>query len=375
MTPLLNPKGYWNKERCHEEALKYDTRTEFQVGSSTAYAKSRINGWLDEICSHMRSVQKPNNYWDKERCQEEALKYNTRKEFSKASPSTYSIASSNRWLNDICIHMLYLGSRIKRFVYLYTFPDNSVYIGLTYDYKKRNDSHFVKGRVFDYMKLTGLIPKYELLTPEPIPTDDAVKMEIRLIEEYRLKKEFNVLNISAGGGLGGCIFMWNKEKCYEEALKYNNKGQFIKGSPSAYNSSRINGWLDEICSHMTELKRPNYYWTKERCQEEALKYDNKIEFIKGSASAYVYAINNVWLDEICSHMTELRKPNNYWTKERCHEEALKYNSKVEFKKNSLAYNNTLKNGWVNDICNHMKSGNLVKESNLPDYYVGIIKEV
>ena len=85
--------------------------------------------------------------------------------------------------------MTYLGSREKRFVYLYTFPNNSVYIGLTYDHKKRNDSHFVSGRVFDYMKLTGLIPKYELLTPEPIPTDDAVKMEIKLIEEYRLENQ------------------------------------------------------------------------------------------------------------------------------------------------------------------------------------------
>ena len=33
----------------------------------------------------------------------------------------------------------------------------------------------------------------------------------------------------------------------------------------------------------------------------------------------------------------MRKPCNYWTKEKCHEEALKYNTKNEFDKNSSAY--------------------------------------
>lgn len=28
-------------------------------------------------------MRKPNNYWTKERCQEEALKYETRKDFNK----------------------------------------------------------------------------------------------------------------------------------------------------------------------------------------------------------------------------------------------------------------------------------------------------
>lgn len=45
--------NYWTKDRCHEEALKYKTRKEFQTNSGIAYSKARKMGWLDDVCSHM----------------------------------------------------------------------------------------------------------------------------------------------------------------------------------------------------------------------------------------------------------------------------------------------------------------------------------
>ena len=51
--------------------------------------------------------------------------------------------------------------------------------------------------------------------------------------------------------------------------------------------------------------KPRGYWTKEKCQEEALKYESRSEFYKNSISAYKSSNNNKWLDEICSHMTVL----------------------------------------------------------------------
>ena len=46
-------KKIWTKEKCKEEALKYDNRTSFRINSISAYRKSNDNNWLDEICSHM----------------------------------------------------------------------------------------------------------------------------------------------------------------------------------------------------------------------------------------------------------------------------------------------------------------------------------
>ena len=57
-----------------------------------------------------------------------------------------------------------------------------------------------------------------------------------------------------------------------------------------------NGWLDELCPHM-KTKKPNGYWTKERCAEEALKYETKSEFQKNSGGAYRAALKHNWLRE------------------------------------------------------------------------------
>jgi len=43
-------------------------------------------------------------------------------------------------------------------------------------------------------------------------------------------------------------------------------------------------------------------WTKERCYKEALKYKTRTNFRKSSSSAYIRARKEGWLDEICEHM-------------------------------------------------------------------------
>ena len=53
------PKGHWDiKENAAKEALKYATRNAFQIGSRGAYKSARIQGWLDEICQHMKIMKK-----------------------------------------------------------------------------------------------------------------------------------------------------------------------------------------------------------------------------------------------------------------------------------------------------------------------------
>lgn len=46
--------NYWSKEKCREEALKYNNRTDYSKNSKGAYKSSRKNNWLDEICLHMK---------------------------------------------------------------------------------------------------------------------------------------------------------------------------------------------------------------------------------------------------------------------------------------------------------------------------------
>ena len=62
---------------------------------------------------------------------------------------------------------------------------------------------------------------------------------------------------------------WTKERCIAEANKYKWRNEFREKGKGAYNAAWINGWLDEICAHM---EKP-YQYSKEECQEIALKYN------------------------------------------------------------------------------------------------------
>lgn len=50
---------------------------------------------------------------------------------------------------------------------------------------------------------------------------------------------------------------WTLAICQNEALKYQSRIDFIKNSNKAYNAARINGWLDTCCSQMNRLGSKN----------------------------------------------------------------------------------------------------------------------
>lgn len=246
------PPNYWTKERCHEEALNYEVRKAFQIGSKSAYKAAYSKGWMSDICSHMKSPpkQKEKGYWTKERCANEALEYETRTAFQKGAQGAYLAARKNKWLNDICGHM----KCIKK-------PDG----------------------------------------------------------------------------------YWTKERCHEQALNYEVREAFRIGSKGAYDAALRHGWLDEICSHM----ETPFVWTFDKCAEEALQHNSKTLFKNSAGGAYRAARKNGWLDKICGHM----ETPFVWTKELILEEAIKYTSKTDFKQQSSgAYMAAKKLGCFDECC-------------------------
>jgi len=90
MKKVKNPKGHWTPETLHAEALKYDNKVDFRAGSNAAFLTASRRGLLDRICSHMIPGKLPNGYWlDKENCAAEALKYKNRRAFSLGNSSAY----------------------------------------------------------------------------------------------------------------------------------------------------------------------------------------------------------------------------------------------------------------------------------------------
>ena len=86
------------------------------------------------------------------------------------------------------------------------------------------------------------------------------------------------------------------------------------------------------------------FWTFEKCKEEALKYDEKIIFYKQSSSAYEKAYKKKWLDLITQHM----KKRTYWTYETISKEATKYKTRSEFRiHNNKAYKAAYRRNLLN----------------------------
>lgn len=348
---MTKPKPHnhkWTFETCQIEAKKYSFKKDFHKNANGAFQIASRNKWLEEICSHMTEIKKPHRHWTKQKCAEEALKYMHRKEFANGSSGAYSSAQKNNWIDEICLHMTPLGNELLRHVYAFLFSDGSIYFGLTDNINRRTADHKSDptSKVFKHIRLTNEQPIFKLITPYFIPTELAQLIEKTLIKVYT-EKGFKVLNSDKGGGIGGTKLKWTNEKLRIEAKKYKTRGEFQINSASAYSSAHKRGLLNQICGHMYEPKKPHGFWTKARCIEEAKKYKSKQDFRTHSSAAYGKAEKNKWLNEICQHMKEIKKPNGFWNLEMCLNEAKKYSSYIEFQSNSSsAYGAALKNGWL-----------------------------
>ena len=247
-------------------------------------------------------MRKENKYWqNKENCRLEAIKYQTRNLFSRKCSQGYHMARINGWLEEICQHMIRIGNRYNKCIYVCEFSDNFAYIGLTYNFKERNNAHLnIKGKKFSsvtkHIIETTLIPKIIKLT-DYININEAIILEEKFLNFY-FKNGWQILNKIKTGGIGGKPKIWTKENCEKEALKYNSRYEFQVKSSGAYDSACKNGWLNDITKHMLIYRKYRNYWTKENCQIEAFKYKKISDFRKKSGSAYMTAFRNGWLNNI-----------------------------------------------------------------------------
>lgn len=290
------PIGYWdNIENCKKEALKYKTRSEFSSNCRIAYNKTLQHNLLDEL--YPKEIK-----YTKELCKEEASKYQFKRDFRKNSYLIYVASIRNKWFEEITSHMKNIGNRYHKLVYVYEFSDNHVYVGITYDEQKRYNEHIIDTRssVSKHRTLSGLIPNYFLIS-DYITNEDAQELEHTTKLNY-INKGWIILNIAKTGrgigSVGGNNLKWTFEACKEKALEYDVYNDFIHYSKGAYNSAKTNKWLDIICSHMKkQTKLSKNYWTYEKCHEEAMKYKSRSEYSTNNISSYRVSSKNNWLND------------------------------------------------------------------------------
>lgn len=258
-----------DSDKLSKEAKKYTSRGEFLKGSKNAYGYALRHGKLDEICKHMKPVY---NTWDRKSVLLVSKKYTTRKEFIINEPGAYNYAKNNDMLDEVYAHMVLLGDKYKRFIYHIIFPtENSVYVGLTFNLKKRKQAHIIESSNKWVKELISKgKPVIWVYSKEIYLVDEAVTMERDYIEYFK-RNGYIVLNIIRGGGLGSRLDKWNIETVEMECKKYGTRTELREKSPSVYNFLIRNDLLEsQLLNHMgprtkgpkkitKKLLKTNYY--------------------------------------------------------------------------------------------------------------------
>lgn len=206
-----SPRGYWTREHLIEDALKYQTRNEWYKKSPSCYARAVALKLVKECTAHMRPVKKPKGYWTEDRVKQAALKYSSGSEWVKHEPSSYSQAIKLGILAKCCEHM-------------------------------NRSTHKPSGH-------------------------------------------------------------WTIERIKESALRFKTRGEWNAECSGAVAGAKKHGIYEECCAHMlTSAKMPRGYWTPHRVKENALQYKTRTAWQKGCPSAYSTAVCKGLLEECCTHM-------------------------------------------------------------------------
>jgi len=249
----------------------------------------------------MKILKVKKEYWTKDKCHELALKCENRTEFRKKYDSAHRISCKNGWIDEICSHMRIINFT-KRCIYSFEFSDNHVYIGLTYNLKNRYNRHMLdhNSSVNIHMNSTKLNPILKQLT-DYIPIEDSREKERFFVKKYK-KEGWYILNKIKTGSIGGITLKWTKEECVDLAKNCKNRSDFWNHT-SAANSCKKNGWMEEIHNIIKcKTKEKNYWNNYDNCLNEAIKQKTRTNFRKKSSGAFKSSVKNNWKDKIYEHM-------------------------------------------------------------------------
>jgi hypothetical protein len=313
--------------------------------------------------------KKPVNYWSYEKCKEIISLCESKNELVKKYPNCYNKIKEKKWYTLIeGLKKNPLLNISKRLIYVYIFPDNHCYVGLTSDSKRRDSEHKKEGPVYKHKLKTGLEPTYIILT-DYVDIDKIADLENYYIEKYKMEG-YILLNSMKGGSLGSNIVKWDKESIYKESLFYKTSKELNNNNCGAYKAMVKNGWLNEF--YPNHIYKPIYNkYNYEDAKHEASLYINLTKFMEGNKGAYFSSLKNGWLNEFYPN----KKPIQRWTydkvKKLIQENNYKYQKELK-DKNDSPFQYCLKNkllkeffpiNYFNKIWSFEELKNLIVDNN------------
>lgn len=409
----------WTYDSCFDEAKKYITLIEFRKKSYGAYTRALRNKWLSDYTWLKTSRHQ---YWTYEECFDIAKKDHSKKEFCQKNHLAYHAARKHNWIDDytwLTDDRINLFKDRIDFVYYYFFEQhNAIYVGRTIRPKDRDKEHVLveNDTVAKFAKEKNCAVPNMVIIEENLTLQEGLEQE-NYWTNYFKDQGYIILNKAATGvgkGSLGAIGnnRWNKTSCFIEAKKYHSRSEFSTCNGSAYGVALKNGWLDDYDWFLEPMGKLEDRYTEITCEEEAKKYNSKMEFAKGSPAAYKLSLQKKWIEryvwlkrpipkikyteDYCLQIAKKyasysdfrrKEPGvwraahknkwltaytwlnrekaiiGYWTKERCKEEALKYKSRKSFQIGaSYAYARAIKNHWIDDYTWFIETSELIAQN-------------
>jgi len=283
--------------------------------------------------------------YSKEQCEKAALACKRRSEFAVKYKGEYFKALREGWLDEICAHMKVVGNRYKRCIYAYVFEESKyVYVGLTGNIEKRDKEHRARSSssVYRFAAKNNISIPPILQISDYLPKEDAAIREGEILMQY-IAKGYLPINITKTGGLGGHLQNdgYTYEQCLEIASKYSKRTEWsVSDYPTYYIALKM-GWIDSIMPRTKPFgNKETRYWTLERCCDLAKECISITDFRQKSQSAYAMVSRNKWSNVVFANIPRRNPPMGY-TLEIITKKLKDYSSTADFVKENPAMSNWL----------------------------------
>ena len=394
MSRSIKPSGFWTKERVMEDAGKYKSRTEWLRNSSGAATMAKRNGWYEEVVAEMPMLIE-HGKWTKQNVIDEAKKYESPSQWSRAPNGSYSAALKKGWLKEASLHMM-PAARPRKWTKALILEDAKKYssrgewqkakgsaaaVAIEKGWHEEATRHMYRVHSFGEMTIYKLLTQLdiyfevqkrfkEIRSKYPLPFDFFIP-DFNLVIEYQGSQHFyestrkrneSLLDIQTRDEikmvgakklkLKYLSISHTHDKEIEKTLINKLKELSIKKNEQRTYKKR------QLKDHELILLKSLGTYTKEQVIADAKKYKTYPDWRKHSP-AFQIAIKNGWLDECRDHMVsefETRsRAKLIWTKEKVIADALKYSSRVSWKQaNVSAYASARTRGWLAEVTSHMK---------------------
>ncbi len=201
---------------------------------------------------------KPHNfYWTKDQCLAEAKKHKIISHFKLASPSAYRSAKNNGWLAEIRSNME-APKKPKGYWNFENCKKAAEYAETLSEFSKNHGA-------YQKSLSEGWIDFFDLKTTRQRPNYWSFELLLNLVEKYETQADFRKDNANAYQAavkkgywpqlkelLHATKILWNYDKCKMEASNFYSREAFRANAPGAYGYAYKNIFLDEICAHMSD---------------------------------------------------------------------------------------------------------------------------